>query len=99
VWTDYSLSRHDAEALLRGIDIGEGETGRAISVLPGDGDFELVLTEGKNREIRRMMQALGLRILDLKRVSFGPVQLEGLAAGAYRELPPETFSTFLEKCK
>jgi 23S rRNA pseudouridine2605 synthase len=93
VWTDAYPSRHDADALLSGIDIGEGETGRALEVLPGDGYFELVLAEGKNREIRRMMATLGLRILDLNRVSFGPVRLENLKPGEYREIAKPEFST------
>jgi len=86
VWPDRPLTRRDISALLQGIDIGEGETGQALEIHPGEGCFELVLTEGKNREIRRMMEALGIRIRDLKRITWGPLALGDLPAGDYREL-------------
>jgi 23S rRNA pseudouridine2605 synthase len=88
VWTDRELTRRDVTALLQGVDIGEGEIGKALDVRLGDGCIELVLTEGKNREIRRMMEALGIRIRDLKRISWGNLTLGDLAAGDYRELTP-----------
>lgn len=50
-----------------------------------DGNFwlEVVLTEGKNREIRNIMDYLGLRISRLIRVDYGPFALEELAKGAW----------------
>ncbi len=50
---------------------------------------EIVLTEGRNREIRRMLAALGVTLRSLRRTSFGPIRLGGLAAGATRELSPK----------
>ncbi len=44
------------------------------------------LGEGKNRQIRRMCEALHLHLLNLKRVELGPVRLEGLPAGGHRRL-------------
>jgi pseudouridine synthase len=48
--------------------------------------LELTLREGRNREIRRMMKALDVRIRRLRRVSFGPVELGSLPTGAWRRL-------------
>jgi 23S rRNA pseudouridine2605 synthase len=48
--------------------------------------FDVVLHEGKNRQVRRMCAQLGLRVLDLQRVSFGPVTLRGLDVGKMRAL-------------
>jgi len=48
--------------------------------------LEIVLTEGKNRQIRRMLQALGVDVLRLVRVAIGPLQLGKLAKGDYRPL-------------
>jgi 23S rRNA pseudouridine2605 synthase len=48
--------------------------------------LEIVLDEGKNRQIRRMLQALGVETMRLLRVAIGPLQLGDLAKGASREL-------------
>ena len=50
--------------------------------------LEMVLNEGKNRHIRRMMEACGVEVLRLLRVSIGPVPLGSLAKGKVRELSP-----------
>ncbi|WP_017298309.1 pseudouridine synthase [Nodosilinea nodulosa] len=47
---------------------------------------EVVLQEGRNRQIRRVAQALGYRVLDLHRTAIGSVRLGNLGAGAYRAL-------------
>ena len=89
VWTSKSLSRRAIESLLRGIDIGDGQIGKAKDVFLHNGFFELVLTEGKNREIRKMLHALRYHIEDLKRVSFANIKLGDLAVGDYREIAGE----------
>jgi 23S rRNA pseudouridine2605 synthase len=53
---------------------------------------EIILEEGKNRHIRRMLAALGVEVLRLVRVSIGPLALGNLAKGTYRHLSAE------EKC-
>ena len=47
----------------------------------------VTLREGKNREIRRVMEALGLRVNRLIRTSYGPFALGGLNEGAFEEIP------------
>ncbi len=49
--------------------------------------ISMALTEGKNREIRKVMEALGLQVNRLIRVSYGPFQLGNLEKGAAREVP------------
>ncbi|MBM3823034.1 MAG: rRNA pseudouridine synthase [Verrucomicrobia bacterium] len=51
--------------------------------------LEIVLDEGKNRQIRRMLEAGGFEVLRLVRVAIGPVQLGSLAKGAWRRLTAE----------
>ena len=51
--------------------------------------LEIVLYEGRNREIRKMCEALGLEVARLKRVAVGPVRLGMLPQGKYRELTKE----------
>jgi 23S rRNA pseudouridine2605 synthase len=48
--------------------------------------LEVALTEGKNREVRRMIEALGFKVLKLVRTHIGPLSLEGLRVGQWRDL-------------
>ncbi len=49
----------------------------------------LTLKEGKNREIRRMMAAIGREVLALRRIRIGPLHLGTLSSGSFREITPE----------
>ena len=51
--------------------------------------LEIVLDEGKNRHLRRLLAALGVAVLRLVRVAIGPLELGPLAKGAYRHLTPQ----------
>lgn len=62
-----------------------------IDVLGHPGDrtrLEVVLTEGKNRQIRRMFEAIDHPVTSLKRLAIGPVELEDLEPGELRRLTP-----------
>jgi 16S rRNA U516 pseudouridylate synthase RsuA-like enzyme len=50
---------------------------------------QVVVTEGRNRLVKRMFSAIGHSVLKLKRVQFGPIQLGNLPFGQYRYLTPE----------
>ena len=58
--------------------------------------FELTIYEGKNRQIRRMMEALGYEVKKLHRLSFGPVRDDDLPIGAYRRLRPHEIKSLKE---
>lgn len=49
---------------------------------------QLTLTEGRNRQVRRMLEAVGHPVRALRRVRFAEIELDGLVSGAYRELLP-----------
>ena len=53
---------------------------------PGSNVLELTIHEGRNRQVRRMCQAIGHPVLELERTRFGPLTLDGLAPGAHRRL-------------
>jgi 23S rRNA pseudouridine2605 synthase len=81
------------QSLLRGVR-SEGELLRAreVHVLRAGREncwLQIVLGEGKNRQIRRMLAALGVEVLRLVRVAIGPLMLGDLAKGAFRELKRE----------
>ena len=64
-------------------------TVRVIQEEKGRVVLEIVLNEGRNRQIRKMCEQLGLEVARLKRVSIGSVKLGMLQPGQYRELTPE----------
>ncbi len=79
------------EALLRGVETKEGVLLQAKGVRrlrSGDKNswLEIVLDEGKNRQIRRMMESMGVEVLRLVRVAVGPLLLGNLGKGDYRPL-------------
>ena len=51
--------------------------------------LEIVLSEGRNREIRRMLARVGHKVVQLKRIAMGPLRLGELPTGAYRSLTPK----------
>ncbi len=59
----------------------------------GPREARLTLTEGRYHQVRRMFSAAGATVLTLHRDSFGPLDLGGLAPGAWRELPVDTFAS------
>ena len=73
---------------LKGVDIGDGDgivKAKKIKYLEKN-KFEIVLTEGKKRQIRRMFKVLGLDVADLKRVAVGDVKLGDLEEGKWKKL-------------
>jgi 23S rRNA pseudouridine2605 synthase len=61
--------------------------------------FEVVLDEGKNRQLRRIFTEAGVEVLRLIRVSVGSVRLGELAKGAWRELRPEEVRALAQRGK
>lgn len=62
----------------------------------GPHSFTIILTEGKNRQIRRMASKVGLTVTSLKRVRIGVVTVEGLSPGEWRELTKKEISVLLQ---
>jgi 23S rRNA pseudouridine2605 synthase len=89
----------DLERLRRGIRLDGRRTRPAtierISGTAREGGntwFRVVLTEGRNRQIRRMFEAIGHPVSKLKRIAIGPVRDERLPVGAHRALTPAEVS-------
>lgn len=93
------LSDDDAKQIAEGIYLAERKAGKTdgasrtarveVQVFKRDRDrtiLELRLREGRNRQVRRMLAAVGCPVKKLERVAMGPVKLKGLPRGAWREL-------------
>lgn len=71
---------HDGPARPRAVALVNAENTRSR--------LHLTFGEGRRHEVKRFCQALGHRVLRLRRIAFGPLRLEGLATGRYRVLTP-----------
>jgi 23S rRNA pseudouridine2605 synthase len=82
------------QAMVRGVKTEDGDLLQAVECrLLRSGEknswIEITLDEGKNRQIRRMLAALGVEVIRLMRTAIGPLQLGELAKGTYRRLAAE----------
>lgn len=78
--------------LVRGVELDDGPAAAARAWLDDAGPpavVGLVVREGRKREVRRLMEAVGHPVRRLVRVRFGPVVIGTLTPGAWRELSPE----------
>ncbi|MES2764019.1 MAG: pseudouridine synthase [Bacteroidota bacterium] len=76
-------------AMSAGVDIIIGKTKPCFIEKISDFEFKIILTEGKNRQIRRMCKALGYLVARLIRVRIDTLTLDGLQPGEYREFKVE----------
>jgi pseudouridine synthase len=84
------LTDQQLEQLAKGVELNDGPTLPAtVRRIRDSAKFtflELVITEGRNRQVRRMIEALDAKVLKLVRVRLGPLTLEGLRVGEWRDL-------------
>ena len=74
--------------LSEGVDLEDGRTAPARVRQLGQGVLEIVIHEGRKRQVRRMFEAIGHRVVALERIAFGPLRLGDLAPGESRRLDP-----------
>ncbi|MCG8402965.1 MAG: rRNA pseudouridine synthase, partial [Firmicutes bacterium] len=89
--------------LSRGVLLADGPTAPARVKLVDSGDgagvLKITVHEGKNRQIRRMCEHIGHPVQHLRRVSVGPLQLDGLGPGQYRHLASREVSRLKKMAK
>jgi len=73
-------------ALRGGLELDDGPTAPAEVSLRAPDELEITIREGRNRQVRRMCEAVGHPVLELTRVAFGSLRLGDLAPGAHRRL-------------
>jgi pseudouridine synthase len=86
------LTEAQLQQLREGITLADGPTRPAVVSRVRDSakytHFEITLTEGRNRQVRRMVEALGAKVLKLVRVKIGPLEIGSLPIGKWRRLTP-----------
>ena len=80
------VSERALRALREGVELDDGMTSPARVRAVRSGVLEVVIREGRKRQVRRMLEAVGHRVLGLERVAFGPLRLGTLAQGRHRRL-------------
>jgi 23S rRNA pseudouridine2605 synthase len=89
-------AERDLERLRRGVRLEDGPTAPARVRRSGEREIEITLREGRNRQVRRMIEAVGNDVVGLQRVRFGSLELGDLEAGEYRRLAPEEIERLWE---
>jgi 23S rRNA pseudouridine2605 synthase len=80
------IADRDLERLRSGVELEDGPTAPTQVKRRGNREIEIVLREGRNRQVRRMLEAVGNEVVALRRTRFGPLALGDLKAGAARRL-------------
>ncbi len=97
---DSSIAEKEINMLQDGVFLGGYKTGRAVfkvlSQQESRTELLCVITEGKNRQLRRMFEAVGKNVVYLKRVGVGEIRLGNLKKGAFRQLTAEEIA-YLKK--
>lgn len=90
------LTEEQLEQLRQGIELKDGPTQPArVKLLRQSARatfFEITIHEGRNRQVRRMVEALGAQVLKLVRIAIGPLRIGDLNIGRFRALAPDEIS-------
>lgn len=94
------LDDEQLAALRHGVELKDGLTRPAEVVRLRDSGgrtfLEITITEGRNRQVRRMIEAVGSKVLKLVRTAIGPVRIGKLGIGQWRELTAEEVRSLLQ---
>ena len=95
------LTDDDLDRLTRGVMLDDGlaRADNAQFVSPDRTVVALGLHEGRNRQVRRMVEALGTRVAALERIAYAGLTLEGLRRGKWRRLQPHEINALRRKVK
>jgi 23S rRNA pseudouridine2605 synthase len=91
-----SIGERELGRLRSGVELEDGPTAPAQVKRLGKQEIEIVLREGRNRQVRRMLEAVGNEVVALLRVRFGPLGLGGLKEGAARRLSDDEIAQLRE---
>jgi len=87
------LTEEGLAALRRGVELNDGPTRPAKVIRLRDSEkythLEITITEGRNRQVRRMLEAVNSKVLKLVRLRIGSLEIGDLKIGHWRELTPQ----------
>jgi 23S rRNA pseudouridine2605 synthase len=92
-------AERDLRRMERGLELEDGPTAPARVRRVGEREIEITIREGRNRQVRRMVEAIGNAVERLVRVRFGSLELAGLAPGESRRLQPEEVERLWEDAR
>ncbi len=96
VETDRLISKKNIDLLYKGVPINNGQIGKFNKIQNIKGNiYSLVLSTGKNREIRNSLEYVKHKTVTLKRIRYSKIQLDNLKEGEYQYLTEEEKSIFL----
>ncbi|MEP7355011.1 MAG: pseudouridine synthase, partial [Acidobacteriota bacterium] len=95
------LSDVALQQLRQGVVLSDGPTRPALVRRIRDSDqysfIEIMISEGRNRQVRRMFEAVDAKVLKLVRTSIGRIEIDGLPIGNWRELTSEELKSLRPK--
>jgi 23S rRNA pseudouridine2605 synthase len=95
-------TRGELRRLREGVELEDGLTAparvRVVQSRPGGAALEIVIHEGRNRQVRRMCEAVGHPVLRLVRTRLGPLTDPDLRPGAWRALTPDEIRALYQAC-
>jgi len=98
-----AITAAQLNALRRGVLLDDGITYPAkvviIRTTPQKIFLEMTIHEGRNRQIRRMCETVGLKLVDLQRIKFGPLSLGALGTGKFRNLSVNEIASLRKSAK
>lgn len=90
VWVNKTLEEDQRRRMETGMYVLGSRTRKAKVIQLAEKHYEIHLWEGKNRQIRRMIQQAGSQVTRLKRIAFGPFTLDDLTPGNWKIVPSRT---------
>ena len=93
---DGSINPEILNKLSIGIKLEDGKTAPAKASKLADNKIELIIHEGRNHQVKRMLEAVGLQTIKLHRSKYGPLSVDGLKPGIWRDLTPEEVSAIMQ---
>lgn len=88
IWTDPRPNRETLKQLRQGVELDDGPAVPVAAHIASPEHFELTVSEGRNREVRRIFEAVEHRVLLLRRIRLGTLEIGALKEGKARPLSP-----------